>query len=90
MWRRRDSVVRALIDSDREGEMTIPDRVADLLRRNKPNAYCDDCICLILGLARRQEAQQATKPLSASGAFTRARGRCFNRGETHKRVIPAK
>jgi hypothetical protein len=69
--------------------MTIPEQVADFLRRNKPNSYCDDCLQKILGLARRQEAQQATKPLGVSGAFVRQSGRCFHGGE-EKLVIRAK
>lgn len=68
--------------------MAIPDQVAQFLRENKPKSYCDDCLAAILGLARRQEAQQATKPLGASRAFTRALGRCVHGGE-YKLVIRA-
>jgi hypothetical protein len=67
--------------------MSIPEQVADFLRRNKPHSYCDDCLKELLDLARRQEVQQATKPLGASGAFTRQQGRCFHGGEEGKLVI---
>ncbi len=62
--------------------------VADFIRRNKPNAYCDDCLKKLLKLARRQEAQQATRPLGLTGAFARNRGYCFNCGGD-KQVIRA-
>lgn len=56
--------------------MTIPEQIVDFLRLNAPKAYCDDCLSETLGLARRQEAHQATSALGASGAFARDSGRC--------------
>jgi len=69
--------------------MSIPERVADYLRDNKPHAYCDDCLKKLLKLARRQEAQQATKPLGVTGDFVRGHGLCFNHGGDDKLVTRA-
>jgi predicted RNase H-like HicB family nuclease len=71
-------------------EKTVPERIADFLRQNKPHAYCDDCLQTLLELAQRQQSQQATKPLGASGAFVREHGRCFHHGGEAKLVIRAK
>jgi hypothetical protein len=60
--------------------MTIPEKIDDYLRTNKPRAYCDDCLQALLGLAKRQEAQQATKPLGLCEEFVRDQGRCFSCG----------
>jgi RNase P subunit RPR2 len=68
--------------------MTIPEKVAEYLQRNTPRTFCDDCLQVLLGLPRRQEAQQATKPLGVSGAFDRNQGRCHNCGGS-KLVIRA-
>src|ERR1035441_1006860 len=43
----------------------------------------------LLELAQRQQSQQATKPLGASGAFVREHGRCFHHGGEAKLVIRA-
>ena len=44
----------------------------------------------IADFAQRQQSQQATKPLGASGAFVREHGRCFHHGGEAKLVIRAK
>lgn len=56
--------------------MIVPERVAAFLVQNKGRAYCDDCIKDKLQLARRQQAQQATSALGASGKFRREEMRC--------------
>lgn len=56
--------------------MIVPERVADFLRQNKPHAYCDDCLLVLLKLARRQQVQQVTSSLGASDVFIREQGRC--------------
>jgi len=67
--------------------MTVPERIAAYLKKNTPHAYCDDCLQKLLRLARRQEAQQTTKPLGLTEAFTREPGRCFNCGNERQRLV---
>jgi hypothetical protein len=60
--------------------MIVPERVAAFLTQVTGNAYCDDCIQEKLKLARRQQAQQATSALGASGRFQREMARCSGCG----------
>lgn len=53
---------------------TRPEQVANYLRARRPQAYCDTCITREVGLARPQQAQQATSALAAAGTFKRATG----------------
>ena len=64
--------------------ITVPQRVAALLKNRVPDELCDECIATILDLKRHQQAQQATSGLAASGAFARDRGTCAN---CHKNVL---
>lgn len=61
--------------------MTVPERVVDLIRKSKPRAWCDNCIHAKLGLARHQQAQQATSAIGATSEFVRERGTCDDCGE---------
>ncbi len=60
----------------RETEKTVPERVADFLKGQAGDPFCDDCVAQRLSLARRQQAQQATSALGASSSFQRAMGIC--------------
>jgi hypothetical protein len=37
--------------------MTVPERVVAFLAKNRPAAFCDDCIAEQLKLTKRQEVQ---------------------------------
>ena len=69
--------------------MTVPERIAEFLIQNRENAFCDDCLQKQLGLPRRQQVQQTTKPLGISGKFSRDGGQCSDCGR-HKTVILAR
>jgi len=56
--------------------MIVPERVAAFLVQNKGQPFCDDCLKDSLDLKRRQQAQQATSALGASGKFRRGETRC--------------
>jgi hypothetical protein len=66
--------------------MTVPQRITGFLRVNPRKWFCDDCIANRLKLAHRQQAQQATMALGATGDFPRHMGTCFDCGGI-KRVI---
>jgi hypothetical protein len=59
---------------------SVPQRVAEFLTAQRGFDFCDDCIASPLGLARRQQAQQATSALGASATFRRGDGTCSNCG----------
>lgn len=66
-----------------DGEKTtVPTQVNRFLKANKGKAYCDDCLKDQLLLPRRQQAQQATAPLSTVSGFTRIRSVCGICGRT--------
>jgi hypothetical protein len=51
-------------------------QIADFLRRNRGDAYCDDCLANTLHLAQRQQAQQITSSLGLSVGFRRQQREC--------------
>ncbi len=74
--------------------MTVPERVREFLLQNRGSEYCDDCIADQLGLRRRQQAQQATSPLTGTGPFDRQDGTCCVCGRNKKvshahNILPA-
>lgn len=60
------------------GKLTVRERIASFLSEREETPYCDDCIAKRLGLARRQQAQQATSALGQTGNFLRSKGLCFD------------
>jgi hypothetical protein len=58
------------------------ERVVAFLVKHKDSAFCDDCLRMRVGLARRQEAQEATRAVGSMGDFKRAILRCFECGAT--------
>ena len=68
--------------------MEVPERVAQFVRDHRPAPWCDDCLKHQLGLARRQQAQQATKPLGTCPGFRREKRTCSECRKT-KQVISA-
>jgi hypothetical protein len=56
--------------------MTIPECIHDYLIENRPVGFCDDCLQLKLGLARRQEVAPVTKTLGLTRGFQREPGYC--------------
>ena len=69
--------------------MTVPERVEQFVRENRPARYCDDCLADRLKLRRRQQAQQATATLGAVPSFLRESGTCSVCLKTAKLVIRA-
>jgi hypothetical protein len=63
-----------------EPSLTIAGRVVAFLNKNKGRAYCDDCIKDHLGLARRQQAQRNTEPLSFTPLYKREQAPCDSCG----------
>jgi hypothetical protein len=59
-----------------EHYMTEAEQIVGFLQKNKPKAYCDDCITEELGLKRRQRAERVTLPLGLTSDFERAKGVC--------------
>ena len=55
--------------------MTVPDRVKQFLRENRPAWYCSACLAKPLGL-RPQQVQQATKPLGLKEFPREEPGKC--------------
>ena len=62
--------------------MTVPERIVEFLNNSKGKSFCDDCLRDLLALARRQQAQQTTKPLGATAGYVRISARCSNCGDT--------
>ena len=56
--------------------MTTPKLIVNFLKKNRGTAYCDDCICELVGLSNRQQAQVVTQTLELCLGYTRADGRC--------------
>jgi hypothetical protein len=69
--------------------MAVPDQITGFLNAHRRQPYCDDCIANLVGLKKRQQSQQATKPLGGTSQFVRSSGSCSNCGR-HKMVIYAK
>lgn len=76
VWRLQRKTENQDSGNDKKASARVPERVASFLRTNKPAAYCDGCIANALGLARHQQAQQATVGLGLSFGFTRQDGKC--------------
>jgi hypothetical protein len=69
--------------------VTVEERVAAFVVKDKGNAYCDDCLAGELGINRHQ-ARNATSGLAASGRFQRDYGMCSRRHhDRDKKVIRA-
>jgi hypothetical protein len=62
--------------------VTVLERVRDLLVRLAPNAACDTCIAIRLGLSLRQHANKITRALAKAGGFERRKGVCGICGQT--------
>lgn len=56
--------------------MTIAEKVAGFLRKNKGKPFCDDCIAERIPLKRRQQAHRVTSALGVTGEFRRIDGEC--------------
>ncbi len=69
---------------------TVAERIADIIRTKRPQTLCDDCIAKILGLKKRQQANQATTALEHSTDFDRRDGMCSVCGRHDKMVIRAR
>jgi hypothetical protein len=63
---------------------TVPQNVVVFLQSHKEQPYCDSCLHKTLGLARHQQAQQATAPLAASPGFKQGPGICTVCGKPRK------
>jgi hypothetical protein len=55
--------------------LTIPERVAELLKINKPDAFCDDCIASSLGM-RREQVNTVTSTLGLCREYSRGSETC--------------
>jgi hypothetical protein len=53
-------------------------RVAVLLQQKQPDAFCDDCLRIMVGLKRRQQAQAVTSVLGDTPEFQRQVGACMS------------
>jgi hypothetical protein len=56
--------------------MTNPEQIVGYLQKNKPRAFCDDCLAGELQFARRQEAAVITATLGLTSDYVRQRGAC--------------
>lgn len=56
--------------------MTEAEQITGFLQKNKPKAFCDDCITSELGLTRRQRAARVTNPLGLTSDYVREKGTC--------------
>ena len=68
------------------GTMTVEERVADFLVKNKGKAYCDDCLARELGIHRHQ-ARNATWGLAISGRFHRDSEACSKRPHHRRKKV---
>ena len=66
--------------------MTVEERVADFLVKNKGKAYCNACLAGELGINRRQ-AGNATLALAESGRFHRDSGACSKRPHHRRKKV---
>jgi hypothetical protein len=55
--------------------LTIPERIAELLKANRPNAYCDDCIASALNM-RREQVNTVTCTLGLCREYQRGSETC--------------
>ena len=65
--------------------MNVENRMANFLRTNSKQPYCDDCLGRLLDLGsggNRHMARNATAALGESGAFTRQHGACSKCAKT--------
>lgn len=70
--------------------MTEAEQIVGFLQKNKPKAYCDDCITDELGLKRRQRAERVTLPLGLTSDYQREKGTCSScKNDRPKLVIRA-
>jgi hypothetical protein len=56
--------------------MTISECIHDHLVEHRPAGFCDYCLQLKLGLARRQEVAPVTKTRGLTRGFQRESGHC--------------
>lgn len=56
--------------------MTEAEQIVGFLKKNRPKAYCDDCIANELKLGSRQRAQRVTEVLGLTIEYRRERGVC--------------
>lgn len=54
--------------------MTEAEQIVGILQKNKPKAYCDDCIADELRLPRRQRAQRVSVALGLTSEYERSPG----------------
>jgi hypothetical protein len=64
------------------GMPSASERVVAFLVKHKGSAFCDNCLRMRVGLARQQDALEATKAVGSMGQFKRATLRCFECGTT--------
>lgn len=55
--------------------LTIPERIAEFLKGNKPRAYCDDCIAGALNM-RREQVNTVTSTLGLCCEYSRGSESC--------------
>jgi hypothetical protein len=67
---------------------TVADDVAAFLKKNTPNADCDDCIAKALNGKNRRQIQAITASLGAAG-FTGTEGPCSDCPKTEKLAVSA-
>jgi len=70
-----------LRQSAEDRTMTVPDRIIEFLNKNKDRRSVTIAFQELLNLARRQQAQQTSKPLGATASYTRISGRCSHCGD---------
>jgi hypothetical protein len=68
------------------GTMTVEERVAAFLVKNKGKAYCNACLARELGINHRQ-AGNATLALAESGRFHRDSGVCSKRPHNRSKKV---
>jgi hypothetical protein len=69
--------------------MTVPEKIADFLKKNQGKRFCDSCIASNLNLKRPQQSQQVTSSLAAipGAGFSRGYGVCSICGKTTQQGI---
>lgn len=60
---------------DNTAALTIPERITHLLKLNRPNAYCDDCIASALSM-RREQVNTVTCTLGLCREYQRGSETC--------------
>ena len=76
---------RATIYADAAG-LTIPERIADFLKANKPRAYCDDCLASALKM-RREQVNTVTATLGLCCEYRRGGESCSHCNRERKFAI---